>query len=322
MINICKTCGQEFAFPNPRQYCSHHCQVLSLKESNHNNKKEVICTTCNNSFFVPRNSSKQICNSCRKIIRENSYRVLSPQKCKVCGKEFSYDWRKDFSVRKNRPLDFCSLECAHSREHTLESREKVSKSLREHNASDPDFSKKKRDQVAKGYKTKFGKDNIEKPQKFCKICGKEISRNTKTGFCKSCLNHSIEGKAILSANTKRLMMEGKIKPWMSQAELSFPEKFWIGVLNNNLIPFESQVKEYPYRLDFLIEKNGTKLDLEIDGGQHQFIENKIHDEERDALLKSRGFKVYRIPWNEINSEKGLQLMKDKIDSFLEMYYSL
>ena len=118
------------------------------------------------------------------------------------------------------------------------------------------------------------------------------------------------------------MNEGKIKPWMSQADVSYPENFWMTVLNNNSILYQFQVKEYPYRLDFLIEKSNKRLDLEIDGGQHQNPENREHDIERDQLLSERGFIVYRVPWNEINSKKGSLLMKEKIDKFLSMYNNL
>jgi very-short-patch-repair endonuclease len=63
-----------------------------------------------------------------------------------------------------------------------------------------------------------------------------------------------------------------------------------------------------------------KLDLEIDGRQHTY--RVEHDKERDAFLRENGFLVYRIPWNTVNTENGRQLMKEKIDKFLEFYNSL
>jgi very-short-patch-repair endonuclease len=47
-----------------------------------------------------------------------------------------------------------------------------------------------------------------------------------------------------------------------------------------------------YFLDFLIEKNGKKIDLEIDGKQHK--DRKDHDKERDEYLTDLGYIVYRI----------------------------
>lgn len=109
---------------------------------------------------------------------------------------------------------------------------------------------------------------------------------------------------------------------MSRNITSYPENFWKRVLDNNNIEY---IKEYSlkrenllrYFLDFYIEINDRKIDLEIDGRQHLFEERKQHDKIRDEYIKSKGIEVYRIPWNEINSENGKQLMKEKIDKFLE-----
>lgn len=44
--------------------------------------------------------------------------------------------------------------------------------------------------------------------RYCKGCGKEISKRGKTGLCKSCFPHSIEfRKKISIANTNRIMSE-------------------------------------------------------------------------------------------------------------------
>ena len=69
-------------------------------------------------------------------------------------------------------------------------------------------------------------------------------------------------------------------------------------------------------------KNGLEKDIygfEIDGKQHKYFERKESDKIRDGLLKKNEFIVYRIEWNEINSENGKQLMKTKIDKFLQWY---
>ena len=39
-------------------------------------------------------------------------------------------------------------------------------------------------------------------------------------------------------------------------------------------------------------------------------------------LKSLGYIIYRIPWNEINSEVGKLKMQNKIDKFLKFYKAL
>lgn len=75
-------------------------------------------------------------------------------------------------------------------------------------------------------------------------------------------------------------------------------------------------------LDFYIEKNGVKIDLEIDGKQHKYEDRKENDEIRDLFVSEQGIKVYRIDWNEINSQKGKQLMEEKINKFLDYYNKL
>ena len=92
------------------------------------------------------------------------------------------------------------------------------------------------------------------------------------------------------------------------------------VLDNLNIPYIREEHVGKYFLDFKIDVGNFKLDLEIDGRQHTY--RVEHDKERDAFLRENGFLVYRIPWNTVNTENGRQLMKEKIDKFLEFYNSL
>jgi very-short-patch-repair endonuclease len=65
------------------------------------------------------------------------------------------------------------------------------------------------------------------------------------------------------------------------------------------------------------------MDLEIDGKQHKEPDRLEHDKERDEYITTElGFIVYRIPWNEVNTEKGRTKMKEKVDKFFEFYNSL
>lgn len=66
-----------------------------------------------------------------------------------------------------------------------------------------------------------------------------------------------------------------------------------------------------YFLDFFIKKNNKLIDLEIDGKQHQYEDRKIHDQERDEYLKMKGYIIYRIPWNTINTNDGKERMTKK-----------
>ena len=73
--------------------------------------------------------------------------------------------------------------------------------------------------------------------------------------------------------------------------------------------------DYSYFLDFYIKNKN--IDLEIDGSQHKLKERKEHDEYRDEYLTKSGYKVYRIIWKNINTEKGKEYIKNEIDKFLE-----
>ena len=77
-----------------------------------------------------------------------------------------------------------------------------------------------------------------------------------------------------------------------------------------------------YSIDFALVKNGKKIDLEIDGRQHKYKERKESDKKRDIFLTSKNWIVYRVEWNEINTDRGKELMKEKINDFLKFYESL
>lgn len=62
--------------------------------------------------------------------------------------------------------------------------------------------------------------------------------------------------------------------------------------------------------------------MEIDGKQHNYPDRYESDRKRDEVLTGLGYKVYRIPWNNINKEDGKLEMKSKIDKFIEFYNSL
>lgn len=161
----------------------------------------------------------------------------------------------------------------------------------------------------------------------CSICGieftvKTISNNrlSRSKYCSiECQNKDASNRMKLKAN------EGSLKGWSSRNITSYPEKFFINVLNNNNIKFQHN---HPvnkrnlglddscnFFLDFYIEDK--KIDLEIDGNQHKY--RREHDEKRDKLLKENGFIVYRIQWKNINSDNGKKYMKEEINKFLEYY---
>ena len=73
---------------------------------------------------------------------------------------------------------------------------------------------------------------------------------------------------------------------------------WYAFLHDYPVRFRRQVPIDRFIADFVCSK--AKMILELDGSQH-FIENGLaYDKERDAILESYGYKVFRIANSEIN----------------------
>lgn len=276
--------------------------------------------------------------------------------CQKCGKEFT-QFTTERLIASNKHRRCCSSICAHSRNHTDETKNKTRNSLNEY------YSKHNRSRVLHGTKLPIDLSNIknwptsafqrynnrskEIQKHKCVFCGKEIYGKFKNAmYCYECAEehnmpnlmvYTKEGKAIPSKKRieasrtaqLKLIAEGKHKGWQSRNITSYPENFWKEVLKNNNIEysFNHVVSKHDlglddksnYFLDFLLPGN---IDLEIDGKQHKYKDRAESDKIRDELLKANGYNIYRIEWNEVSSERGKLLMKEKIDNFLNYYNSI
>lgn len=242
-----------------------------------------------------------------KVIEDNN--IVKTVTCLYCGKEFTpkYEGNK-----------FCSSSCAASYNNirrkpvTDETKKRISESLlRLHYGENWE---------KETHKTKYMRSM---KTHICKVCGKEfLSKKKDARYCsKECLCNDSEYKEKLRQKQVEKVKNGTHKGWQSRNIESYPEKFWKGVLDNNSIKYlREDFSTNKYFLDFLIVKNGIKIDLEIDGKQHKI--RKEHDKERDRFLRENGFVVYRIEWNSINNDKGKKMMKEKIDAFISFYNSL
>jgi len=152
---------------------------------------------------------------------------------------------------------------------------------------------------------------------FCKNCGKEhITNRSITKFCSA--------KCVSNFHIKNKTHKG----WKSRNIISYPEQFFIKVLNKN--GFEGKYKiNYPitkkslgincsscYFLDFYFPD--LNLDLEIDGKQHNYQERLESDNKRDLTLKENGYKIYRIKWKNINREEGKKYISEEIIKLLDL----
>lgn len=111
-------------------------------------------------------------------------------------------------------------------------------------------------------------------------------------------------------------------------QTSFAEAFFEKVLN--VKGFKGQyIREFRFDKQKFMNEKGSwfldfyfpeqKIDLEIDGKQHERLGSKLQDQKRDKILTQFGFKVYRIKWKDLRSQTNKQYMKQEINSFLEFY---
>ena len=225
--------------------------------------------------------------------------------CKNCGKKFTViEEETKFPIKGDKY--FCCRSCANTRHHSKEVYQKISNTLhngiKEHKYS---------------FRNQYGEYNYGIRKCTCEYCNKEFESIKNKRFCSDECKYKSAGEKISLIRQKEIQ-NGTFKGWQTRNIISYAEKFWIKVLDNNFIKYR---KEYyfdnKYFLDFYIEINNRKIDLEIDGKQHKYLDRKEHDKTRDEYLKLKGIEVYRIEWNEIKSNKGKLLMKNKINKFIK-----
>lgn len=271
-------------------------------------------------------------------------------KCEKCGKEFTRKLRNiEYLHSKNKFPRFCSKRCANSHVHSTDERQKISNSVKIRSSLG----------LNKKLNTKLESDvfnrlvtNIKNITIFnlntlnaditraivsypiisnktlihtCKICKQAFFSLFPKNVCsKKCerKNRSINSSQLI----QRIIRTKCFKGWMPRNIEAHSETFWKKVLEDNNIQYKFNFyiskkslgldKKYGYYLDFKLKEN---IDLEIDGKQHLLKDRQESDKARDEALRNAGWKVYRIKWNEVNTEEGQLLMKNKINEFLRWY---
>lgn len=187
---------------------------------------------------------------------------------------------------------------------------------------------------------KSWKERTKYIEQNCKNCGneytvKDIVRGRRVKYCSDKCKwegiakiNKVKNKEI----TLQQIKDGTHQGWKSRNITSFPEKFFKKVLDYNNITYirEKPILKkslgmdnpYNYFLDFYIEKNNKKIDLEIDSKIHTYPERKKSDEIRDYYLKKNGYIVYRIPWKNIRYKPGKEFIENEIKKFIEFYNNL
>lgn len=255
-------------------FCSEECKTKYLKEK----EEKRFCCYCGKHYQT------------EKIAREHEKScILNPDNVKICPK---------CEKEHNNKGIYCSRKCANIREHSEETKKKITKSMKNYHKY----------HIKLNYVSK-DKEHILK----CLNCDKEFkSKKLRQKFCSLSCNGIYNGWRPRHKNYH-----------------SYAEKFWIRVLgNNNIFYFnefivrEEQYRTHWYSIDFALVKNNKKIALEIDDSQHKYKDRKESDIKKDYFLNSKNWIVYRVEWNEINTDRGKELMKQKIDDFLKFYESL
>lgn len=291
---VCKKCGKTFEI------------MISNKDFENGNYRKYCSYKCSNSHNVKLYAEK-IGNSVKKE-REHI--------CPKCGKTFIHK-----GTNMQTLCDNCFFEANHIHRNEVLANKKIERS------EDNNF------------KVKLGNDVLLHKCK-CAACNKILwVKTSDIVYCYDCCKkfgkivhqlYNAIGKKIVSNDTRKKLKDhiqqrikdGKHLGWMNRSKQSYPERFWQSVLENNNIKFQREVQfiydNSRYYFDFVIVlENGKKLDLEIDGKQHYYDDDRLHhDAIRDKRARECGYLVYRIRWNNMTKRIGKLQMKAKIQQFL------
>lgn len=164
----------------------------------------------------------------------------------------------------------------------------------------------------KNIKIKRSKIN-KKYSIICKNCNEEFKTSKKEQmFC----SRSCSSSFIMNEKVKN----GTHIGWKSRKKLipSYPEKYFMNVLDNENIKYEYEKPCGKYFIDFAIDNK--MIALEIDGKQHNEIDRKKSDVKKDKFLKETGYKIFRIKWYNpisLKNKKKLYCQIDKLKQLIQ-----
>lgn len=317
-------CGQEakFQFKNGKWCCSknylscpHQRKKCKEEKTNLRLQKICYCKFCNKEFLL--GNLKQHEKACKQN-PDNIKIFVNDKICEYCGKihDGSYGsgrfccekCSRAFSTKnlKNKTKILRCIECGEDSIvsiHILNENFRCLKCRRID--EDISFLLKRKNKCTIFF-------NI------CVFCNKLFT--TKNNIKKCCSEEC-------SINNRK--KNGSFKGWQSRNIISYPEEFFIQVLKNNGIwekcqfnyPIKKKIlgidEPYNYFLDFYFED--LKIDLEIDGRQHEDIERVESDRKRDIALTNNGIYVYRIKWKNPINDENKAYIKEEINKFLDFY---
>lgn len=169
------------------------------------------------------------------------------------------------------------------------------------------------------------KSSKPKSEKECVICNSTFMGTKKTRTCSKECN-----KQLLKNLMNERILNGEHKGWTTRNISSYPEDFFKKVLDNLEIKFDFnfpvsksslgiEKDSSSYFLDFYIQIGERKIDLEIDGKQHELEDRKESDQRRDSALLKSGYEIYRIKWKNPVNDKNKDYIKGEIEK-LKLFF--
>lgn len=341
----CQYCGKLCKNKMSKVRHEYFCELNPDYQQHIENHKNTTVKTSKSDKTLMKISNFQKLRR-EKFLQEHPEEVVQEYEfvCEKCGKHFFRKMKVKHYLAKYRLPRFCCNSCANAHNCTEAQARKIGESVKkEHEHICPKCGKhflhngtctkttlcyECRGRQTTSYypinAVKVGEHlfqmefNLQYPIQ-CTVCGKQFfQKKLETTCSKECYSKLVSRNS--KEQYKKVVQEGRFKGWKPRTQESYPEKYWKEVLTNLGISFEREVRCIPgylYSLDFIIQlKNGLKVDLEIDGKQHWYDDRRQYDEKRNKIVRSNGFLVYRIDWNNLNSKRGKMKMHAKINQFV------
>lgn len=252
-------------------------------------EESYICRYCGKIFNTSHGKSYHE-NRCFKNPKSIRYTNLKKVRtCEKCGRKYTLEYQ-------NSTERFCSRSCANTRQHSFETKTKISESVLGYCKSHP-----------KEYPF------LATSSRFCSVCGKELCKRNKTGFCRTCVHL----KPVSEETRLKLSKAGRASAHIqkesrrSKIEALFFEevvKLFSDAEANKIIADGWDTDVFIPSLNLTIFWNGKCHYYPIYGiGSLNQTQNR--DRIKEKLFKDMGFHVYII--RDVDNEYPKDIRKSQ-----------
>lgn len=230
----------------------------------------------------------------------------NPKRCLNCNNAIEY--------KKKSTNKFCNSSCAAiynntGSTHSTKTKQKISQTHKLLTKISPRESQPKVKLVCYQCKNSFHVVQSQQHRKFCSL------------DCRIHFFKTSEGRAQRSVITRKCINDGNHQGWTTRKfEPSYPEKYFMKVLENDKISYTYEHKVGKYFIDFaIIDK---MIALEIDGKQHTYPKHIERDRKKDEFLNSQGWQVFRIKWYNPTNTTAKEKLYPQIENFKQLIVKL